>query len=126
VADQVARAWEVEYIPDDDLLYRRVHRKLLSVLGGARAGAFTDHKGGMSTDWSKYSTPEDTRHRLSGQPPDEFAVAVLPVGEVRRLGLLVEHDPLPENRAHTNVIGDKDAEVRLKLTRICRIVLPIE
>jgi len=119
-------SWEKEHIPDDDLLYRRIHRKLLNAAGGVRAGAFTDHLGGMSTDWSKYSTPEETRHRISIAPSDEFAVVALQVVEVRAMGQEVDHDPLPENRAHTNVVGEKDAEVRLKLSRICSIIITIE
>ena len=124
--DLVTLPWEKVFIPDGDRLYRRVHQKLVNASGGIRAGAFTDHKGTMSTDWSKYSSPEETKHRASGLPAEEFAVVALPVGAVRSLGQLVEHDPLPENRAHTNVIGEKDAEVRLKLTRICEIVIPVE
>ena len=84
MADQISPSgpvWEKESIPDGDRLYRRVHRKLVNATGGIRAGAFTDHKGAMSTDWNKYSTPEETRHRVSGLPAEEFAVVVLPVGE---------------------------------------------
>lgn len=119
-------SWEKELIPDQDMLYRRVHRKLINASGGVRAGAFTDHKGAMSTDWSKYSSPEETRNRIIGFASDEFAVISLPVGDVRAIGQLVEHDPIAENRAHTNVIGEKDAEVRLKMTRLCRIVIPVD
>ncbi len=124
MADQITSAWQKEHISDEDFLYRRVHRKLLNSSGGVRAGAFTDHKGAMSTDWNRYSSPEETRNRISGLSPEEFAVVALPVSEVRNLGQIVEHDPLPDNRAHSNVIGEKDAEVRLKLTRICKIVIP--
>ncbi len=79
----------------------------------------------MSTDWSKYSSPEETLLRVTHRPPEEFAVVSLPVGEVRILGQLVEHDPYPDNRAHTNVIGEKDPEIRIKLSRLCRVVFAL-
>ncbi len=126
MVDQVSPVWERESIPDGDLLHRRVHRKLINASGGIRAGAFTDYKGDMSTDWSKYASPQETSRRGTGFHREEFAVVSILVGEVRHLGQLVEHDPLPENRAHTNVIGEKNAEVRLKLARMCRIVITME
>lgn len=81
--------------------------------------------GAMSTDWDKYASPEETRLRAStsGFSPADFAVMALPVRDVRGLAQIVEHDPLPDNRAHTNLTGEKDAEIRLKLTRLCRIVI---
>ncbi|MEI6085764.1 MAG: hypothetical protein WCS70_15880 [Verrucomicrobiota bacterium] len=43
----------------------------------------------------------------------------LKTGDVRAVpSLLVEHDPLPENRSHAAVYGEKDTEVRVKLGRI--------
>lgn len=77
----------------------------------------------MSTDWDKYSTPEEACLRATDLPTTEFAVVALPVGEVRSLSQLVDHDPLPANRAHTNVIGEKDEEVRLKLARMAQVLL---
>jgi hypothetical protein len=50
------------------------------------------------------------------------------VDEVRRIpGQVVQHSPLPENRAHTDVIGNKkkDPEVRVKFTRISHIVISL-
>ena len=99
---------------------------MVDISGGIRAGAFTDHKGGMPTDWSKYSSPEETRVCASDLSPQEPAVVALSMGKVRSLGLIVEHDPLLGNRAHTNVIGEEDTKVRLKLTCVCQIVVPVE
>lgn len=126
MADTVGLPWEKEPIPDGDWLYRRVHRKLVNSSGGIRAGAFSDYLGGMSTDWDKYASPHETQLRGTGLPPAEFAVVALPVGEVRNLEQSVEHDPLPDNRAHTNVVGEKDTEVRLKLARICQVVIAVK
>ncbi len=126
MVDAVSPLWKKEAIPDGDWLYRRVHHKLMNASGGIRAGAFTDYLGGMSTDWGKYSSPQETRLRGIGHPHGEFAVVALPVGEVRSLGQGVEHEPLPDNRAHTNVVGEKDTEMRLKLARMCQVVIVIE
>jgi len=73
----------------------------------------------MSTDWSKYGSPEATR--AHSKDPSLNGVISLGVGIVRRIpGLSVQHAPLPTNRAHSNVLGDKkrDPEVRVKLGRI--------
>lgn len=95
--------------------------------GTPRLAAFSDNKGAMSTDWDKYSTPEETRQRGMHILQDVCAVIRLPVGGIRSLGQSVDHDPLPENQAHTNVTGDKrDPEVRVKLQRLSAVVLPIE
>lgn len=61
----------------------------------------------MSTDWSKYSTPEETRGRVrSGRSPDDYGVLRMNVGEVRGIpSQAVNHKPLDDNRAHTNVTG---------------------
>ena len=70
----------------------------------------------MSTDWEKYASAVDTRNR--GRRPAENGVLSLPVGGVRSLAQTVEHAPTEANRAHTEVIGEKSDEVRVKLRRI--------
>jgi hypothetical protein len=37
----------------------------------------------------------------------------------------LEHDPTAENRAHSQVFGEKTPESRLKLKRICAWVLSV-
>ncbi len=126
VADQIMITWETEDVPDGDLLYRRVHQEKLYRDGRPRPAAFTDYKGGMSTDWQRYSTPEQVRQRATGRPPREFAVVEFTAGQARHLNQVVAHDPLPDNRSHTNVVGEKDEEVRRLFSRRCRIALPFE
>jgi hypothetical protein len=70
----------------------------------------------MSTDWHRYATPAETRDR--GRVPAENGVVSLQVGHVRSLRQLVEHTPSDANRAHTDVIGEKSDEVRMKLRRL--------
>jgi len=121
--------WPVEEIPDDDSLYRRVHRVhwRRDSKEPIEPGAFKNYpKGsdGMSVDWARYSTPQETRARGK---PDENAVVQLVAGEVRMLQTQqVEHTPITENRSHSEVIGQKTARVRTQLSRICTVVIPLD
>ena len=72
----------------------------------------------MSTDWSKYSTPEETR--LRHKMPEANGVIQLQVGESASSRAARRAAPLPDNRAHTDVIGEKDVEARLSLYRIAQ------
>jgi hypothetical protein len=127
--------WAVEDIPDGDTLYMRGHRQFLKPDGSLSAACFRnrpDDSGGMSTDWERYSTPEDTRNRARG--PMDNAVIALNVGQVRMIpDQVVQHSPvfghpdLPDNRAHTDILGSKehDPEVRRRFQRIAIIVLSL-
>lgn len=116
--------WPVEDIPAEALLYMRVH-KMWCRDGDVLPGAFSNHgddtgRPGMSTDWEKYSTPEDTRNRTKRDPLN-YGVVKMIAGRVRGIpDQTVEHTPVhPDNRAHTDVFGDKDSnpEVRVLLRR---------
>lgn len=115
--------WPVEGIPGSDFLYLRVPRRLWIE---NKLLAFRDHDGAMSTDWEKYSTPEKTRQRARGNPLD-YGVLQMECASVRGVPLNVQHSPDMErsNRAHTDVIGEKTAEVRIKLSRISGWAIPI-
>ena len=93
--------------------------------GSVAPGAFRDQGNGMSTNWAKYSTPESTQEQA--KIPSDNAVISFVVGEVRLIpSQSVVHTPDIErdNQAHTDVIGEKDTEVRLKLKRIANIGIP--
>ena len=68
MADAVICDWPVESIPDDDRLYMRVPKSRV-IDGWPDLGMFSNGnppgggRPGLSTDWSKYSTPEETRAR---------------------------------------------------------------
>lgn len=118
--------WPTEPIPDADFLLMRVHRVDLDPVGVPKPGAFKnrpDGAEGMSTNWDRYATPQSTRE--SGRKPGgEYAVVSLCVGPVRQVpGQAVEHRPLPDNRAHSEVVGTKDPEVRLALRELHIVVL---
>jgi hypothetical protein len=105
-------AWPIEQIPDEHLLYMRVHRNRIQN-GQPDAGVFQNHgegeNAGMSTDWSHYSKPQETITRKLAVTPDwRGGVIQMVVSVVRKIPKqIVEHAPLPENRAHTNVKGPK-------------------
>lgn len=121
-------SWPEESIPDADPLFMRVHKQWRRG-DGVSPGAFKDHNSGMSTDWSKYSTAEETRARAT-KPEVLYSVVQMNVGDVRKVpNQVVRHTPdvARNNRAHTDVIGDKKAEeIRVKLRRIAVLVLPWE
>lgn len=117
-------AWQPEQIPEQSSLFMRVHKTFRKSDGSAVASAFRNRGEGMSTDWEKYATPQETRRRA--KQPGHNAVVTLHVGSVRELPeQQVEHTPDVEraNRAHTDVYGEKDEEVRIKLRRIAEIVI---
>lgn len=79
--------------------------------------------GGMSCDWEQYSTAEETRKRA--KKPSETGVISMIAGEIGAVpNQRLEHEPIPENRSHSEVFGEKTPEVRLKFKRICAWVLP--
>lgn len=123
VANEIDEAaWEEEVIPDGDYLYMRVHKTQLDEEGEPIPGTFKNRptdSDGMSTDWDKYSTPEETRQRA--RVPFDNIVIRLKVGAVRTLPeQLVKHTPNRENnnRAHTDVFGRKTTQVREKFMQI--------
>lgn len=144
--DFLREFWKKEDIPDKSLLYCYVHKKgeVNPKTGHLLERAFrnTPYDTGTdkSSDWNKYSTPEETRQRLAQQPkqsggfkkPDDYCVLQLSVRIIRTEipSQTIEHDPiqndqvLPDNRAHTKIIGDKDPEVRLKFVDIYEWVIP--
>ena len=131
MADEVI--WPVEPIPDADNVFMRAHRMHFRD-GELHPGVFREQGNGMSVDWDKYSTAEDTKNRARKNPHDN-AVVSMGVARVREIGnLQVKHQPdqALRNRAHSNVLGlpARDSpelvEVRLKLRRISTVVLPLD
>ena len=137
VANEITSPWEKEPIPDDALLYMRVHKHNLDANGEPIPGAFRNQPtraDGMSTDWNKYSTPEEGQARA--RTPGDNAVIVLPVAAVREIAdeQIVEHTPIYEplaeppifNRAHTDVFGEKNTEARFHFMKIYRFAIRLE
>lgn len=133
VDSEVGQVWESEEIPKEDLLYMRVHktRRRQGIIGpSAFEAKGLDGKpdGNLSTDWCKYSTPEDTRNRAK-VPADNFVVA-LQVSDVESIGrLVVRHTPDTRsgNRAHTDIVDvNSHLGIQKELRDTCRIVLDLD
>ena len=110
----MSEPWPIESIPDADLLFMRVHRNNI-VDGKPVVGVFINRgegeQEGMSTDWSEHSTAEPTKLRATNLAWKGGVIQMV-VGDVRKLPRqTVEHAPLPDNCAHTNVKGPKKASV---------------
>jgi hypothetical protein len=134
--------WPQEEIPNEDDLYLRALVK--SFLDGqpspscflAHASTPQEEKG-LSTDWRKYRTPQETRAAGKTKGPEHYGVLALLAGSVRAIrGLTIEHSPDAENdnRAHTDIWGldrrfiDEDqaidvTELRHELVLIARVVI---
>jgi len=110
-----------EPIPNQSNLFYRIHKTFI-VDNEIIPGAFQSKIDGMSTDWDKYSTPEQSL-ALSKVPSDNGIVrfSVELIRQQPSMG--VEHDPQPNNRAHSLVHGipekgELKTKVRLLLKRI--------
>jgi hypothetical protein len=69
--------WQPESIPDQDRLFMRVHVKTWVRDGEVRPGAFQNRPEGapgMSTDWERYSSAEETRQRAR-KPLEQGVIA---------------------------------------------------
>jgi len=82
----------------------------------------------LSSDWDKYTTPEETRERLRKQmkfgkttykDPNDYFVLSIGASKVREITpqQIIEYDPIsnnpeidgsPNNEAHTIIIGPKN------------------
>jgi hypothetical protein len=141
LADEVAPPWPAEEIPDADSLYMRVHRNDV-VYGELKPGVFCNRPDptrptrppAMSTDWSRFATPDDTRNRAESSAPHDNGVISLNVGKVRGIyGQRVEHTPKvadptdpasKNNRALVDVFGPKspkDAESQEERTKVQQV-----
>jgi len=111
--------FEVEEIPNDHDLYMRIHRQYFreNIL---QPGVFKIHGEGMSTDWSNYSIPSDTQNRARN--PMDNGVISLNVGKTRLIpDQTVIHTPEDDNRAHTDVFGEKkNPKIRIEFIRISK------
>lgn len=119
--------WQVEEIPDADSVFMRAHKDHFRD-GDLGLGVFRAQDGGMSVNWNKYASMEETKQQAKN--PRVNAVVSLPVGGIRRIKELdVKHTPEPANRAHSevNLPDDREelTEVRVLLRRLVDIVVPL-
>lgn len=129
--------WPAEEIPDDDDLYVFIHKQWIRRDGRISPGFFQnrpdEQTGAMSVDWSKYSTPDETRRRA--RQPHLNGVGKLGVGTIRAIPMqavhhtpIRDHPTLVDNRAHADVTGpkvDTDLDIQDQFARVCTLVLPM-
>jgi hypothetical protein len=126
VANGVDTEWEIEEIPNQSLIYMRVHKNEMKN-GKPLPFTFRIRPGhtGMSVDWDKYATPEETQLRAKN-PADNAVIAML-VGDVRQIPEHeVLHQPISSNRAHSEVMGEKTTEARVLFSRLYKLVISLE
>ena len=120
-----------EEIPDIDQLYHRYHRIYYTASRLIRGSCFKIKNNIMSTNWSRYSSPEETRNQA--KIPSDNGVIEMNVGDVRNIEFLgVLHTPKLENHAHTdifcfeNYLSRADLnEVRIFLANVSRWVIKL-
>src|SRR5262245_33611381 len=106
-------AFVVEVIPDEAILFRRIHKALLVDGGKISSAAYGNEN--LSVNWEKYSNPAATADENSAY------VTSLVSGQCRALGQMVEHKPLePDqehdpNQAHAEIIGKKRKQIKQQL-----------
>jgi hypothetical protein len=108
--------WPIEVIPDTALLYMRAHKRFI-IGGELQPGVFRNQGDSMSVNWQKYCTsPSDSRDRA--RRPEDNAVISFVTLKVRAMPLEVNHSPEVGDRSHSDVLGEKTAEIRLRLLEI--------
>lgn len=137
--------WNVENIPDESSVYIRIHKDFISSKDDLpKSAAFSNTpKDGdnLSCDWDKHCTANSARSLIGKQTKKDgsyknhtlFFMWEMNVGEIRtKLSptQLVNHEPiqnepeivgLPNNRAHSIIIGDKQinsAEFRVSILKL--------
>ena len=113
-------AFQVEEVPDNANLFRKIHRNHFMPGGLVSSATFRDPR--MSVNWEKYCNAEGTADSNSA------AVMALVAQECRELKQTVEHTPiepnqdLGPNQAHVEVCGDKSKVVSRQLRDKARLV----
>lgn len=105
-------------IPDDAIVVRRVPPLFYPKAGEDQpsSGAFSDSSDGtgMSVDLLTGSVKEYAQAN-----PDQ-AFVLLRVGDLRKIGLEIERQPVPGNDDHCGVVGKKRAKVKKNIKAIAQ------
>ena len=110
--------YPVEHIPDEDRLFRRILSEYWKN-NNVEPGAFSLDHDGISCDWEKYSTPQQSVDRGRQNTKRPFAGVVSFIcGALRIESFAVNHTPSKKNRAHSSVSAENDEENRIKLSRL--------
>lgn len=102
------------FVSSDEMLWRRVHPDHMRHDGRISSAAFSGRE--MSVDLAGIQMDMAVTLRQGA------GVAELLAATAGGLGQDVLHDPLPDNRAHALVIGDKPKRVRRALRDASRFI----
>jgi hypothetical protein len=97
---------DLETIADGDELYRRLAPDHINPDGSVNSAAFKlrgKPDPGISVDLAHLTMP---RESLAAANRSGFRLGSLVAALPRSIGLIVRHDPLPENRAHSLIEGE--------------------
>ena len=128
---------------DDCILFRNVHKNMVKG-NSPSANMFSPDLKGLSTDWDKFTTPEECLVRVGLTYKTDtviykdqtlFRLFELNVGEIRKIEAItdISHTPKdndpeeignPNNLSHTDVFYI-DEEIRLKLKGIAKETIDI-
>ncbi|MFC1478877.1 hypothetical protein ACFL57_05415 [Candidatus Margulisiibacteriota bacterium] len=110
-----------ETIPDKATLYRNIPPK--HILTDDKIMPISFSRYDMSTDWDEHSTPEESlqRHDIKYQG----GIVGLGVSDIKSKiqNQIIKHTPSRRNPAHTDVLGEKDNEIRLAFCRIAKWII---
>jgi hypothetical protein len=104
-------------IDDEDLLFRRLAPHQINKDGSVNSSAFKRsgaYASESSVDLAKLTDAQTSVDRVGRAG---FRLGAMRAGHPRSLGFAVEHDPLPDNDAHTLIIGRNDQERSRALAR---------
>lgn len=112
----------IEDIPEATRLFRRILRRHVKTDNSPKPAAFNLFRKsvpGISCDWEKYSTPQQTLDRGKASTPEAIAGVVYFIcRELRREDFRVTHTPV-NYQAHCTVLGEDTTQNRVTLSRLC-------
>ena len=108
------------------ILFKWVPRSRCDDSGRPQPEVYEDSGTGMSTAWDRHCTAEECR--ALARRPKATSVVALSVAGVHAIDLATDHAPRPllgmwigfprQAQSHTNVLGEKDLEIQMKLWRL--------
>ena len=111
---------DIEYIPDEDSLYRRIppvhYDKYTDKISSAAFRGGHDYK--ASVDWEKYTTPERSTRKYP-----QHHLASLKAKIPRSKDQKVEHAPSNNNPSHSEIIGKKTYSVAKFLAECSTLII---
>lgn len=124
----------IDNMPDEHLVYMRVHKQNIDFKATSpnkmiRPVAFDPKgEGGLSVDWSEYSTPDESLSRA--KVPEKNGIISMPISGIRAspLPLTVLHKPDKINYSHSEILGipprkPSDMGIRVKLMDLSNWVI---